>query len=495
MLYNNIVINRLKLKVLILCLAGVIIGLAVSWGVFDAVPHLEDEHAYLFQAKLFACGKITREVLPSAPSFSLPFVIEYNGKQFSKYTPGFSLILALGALVRLPWIINPLLAGVGIFAVFLLTRELFDEKTGLLAAALGVISPMYMLLAGSFLSHTLTLVLLTFFTWSFFRLHRVEPEARMRYAILCGLLMGFTILTRPWTGAAVGLPFVVYALVRFFQSPKPLFKPYLMALLLAVLIAGLIPLYNFITTGDPLLNTYTLIWEYDRVGIGPEYGPSGYNLEKLWINFKGDFQDLQLFNLGWPVIGGISVSAIFILLGIILPKRQKLEACLLLPAVTLIAAYMVYWASSGGMFGPRYYAEALPFLWILAARGVLKFAQYPINKWIIRVALLVFTMWNIIMVSKPAFDNARDLYNINRDYVRLVERADIHHAIVFVTSNYWTDYANLSWNNPANLEKADIIYARDIGSNSNGVIIEAFPGRDIYHLNLETPPYLTPANP
>ena len=485
----------MKLKVLILCLAGVLIGVAVSWGIFDAVPHLEDEHAYLFQAKLFASGQIARDLLPSSPSFSLPFVVEYNGKQFSKYTPGFSLVLALGALLRLPWIINPLLAGAGIFAVFLLGRELFDEKTGLLAAALGVISPMYMLLAGSFLSHTLSLVLLTFFAWSFLRLHRTEPAKKMRYAILCGLLMGFTILTRPWTAAAVGLPFAVYGLVHLFCSPKLFLKPYLMAVLLAVLLAGLIPLYNYITTGDPLLNPYTLIWEYDRVGFGPDYGPTGYNVQKLWINLKGDFSDLQSFNLGWPVLGGISVSAIFILLGIILPRRRKLDAALLIPPAALMTAYMAYWASSGGVFGPRYYAEALPFLWILAARGVLKIAQYPVNNWIIRAALLVFTLWNIIMVTKPAFENARDLYNINRDYVRLVEKAGVQHAIVFVTSYYWTDYASLAWNNPARLEKADIIYARDIGPVANGRIIDAYPGREVYHLNLEIPPYLTQSSP
>jgi len=485
----------LKLKVLVLCLAGVLIGAAVSWGVFDAVPHLEDEHAYFFQAKLFASGQVTRALPPSASSFSLPFVVEYNGRQFSKYTPGFSLVLALGVLLRLPWIINPLLAGAGIFAVFLLARELFDEKTALLAAALGVISPMYMLLAGSLLSHTLSLVLLTFFAWSFIRLHRAQPSERMRYAVLCGLLMGFSIVTRPWTAAAVGVPFVAYALVRFFRTPRLFFKPYLAALLLALVLAALVPFYNFITTGDPLLNTYTLIWKYDRVGFGPEFGPSGYDLQKLWINLKGDFSDLLSFNLGWPVISGISLSAIFILLGIILPERKKMDACLLIPPAALIAAYTAYWASSGGIYGPRYYAEALPFLWILAARGVMKFAQYPVNKWIIRVALLVFTLWNIVMVTRPAFDNARDLYNINRDPVRLVEQVGVQHAIVFIASDYWTDYASLAWDNPANLAKADIIYARDIGPVANGKIMAAFPGRDIYHLNLDNPPYLTREHP
>ncbi|HPC06643.1 MAG TPA: hypothetical protein PLI60_07970, partial [Anaerolineaceae bacterium] len=79
----------------------------------------------------------------------------------------------------------------------------------------------------------------TFFAWSFIRLHRVEPAKRMRYAILCGLLMGFCIVTRPWTAAAVGLPFAVYALVRFFRSPRLFIKPYLVTLLLTVILAAL----------------------------------------------------------------------------------------------------------------------------------------------------------------------------------------------------------------------------------------------------------------
>lgn len=231
------------------------------------------------------------------------------------------------------------------------------------------------------------------------------------------------------------------------------------------------------------------------MGFGPEFGPSGYDLQKLLINLKGDFSELLSFNLGWPVISGISLSAIFILLGIVLPERKKMDACLLIPPAALIAAYTAYWASSGGIYGPRYYAEALPFLWILAARGVMKFAQYPVNKWIIRAALLVFTMWNITMVTRPDFDSARNLYNINRDYVRLVKQAGVRHAIVFVSSDYWTDYASLAWDNPANLAKADIIYARDIGPVANGKIITAFPGREIYYLNLDNPPCLTREHP
>lgn len=483
------------IKILLLCIGSLIIATAVAWGVFDAIPHLEDENAVYFQAKVFASGQVVQPDSPPRWAFGTPFVIDYNGHVFSKYPPGYSLVLAIGMLIHLPWLINPILAALGILAVFLLARELFDEKTALLAAALGVISPMYMLVSGTFLSHTLTLTLLTFFAWAFIRLHRSEPPVQLRYAIACGLLMGFSILTRPWTAVGVGLPFAIYALIRFMRSPRQFWKAYLITASIAILLAGVIPLYNYITTGDALLNPYTLVWEFDTIGFGPEHGRYGYTLQKLWINFKADFPKFGALSMGWPVIKGIPFSWVFLLLGLLLNKRNRLDWALLVPIVTLIVAYMAYWAASGAIYGPRYYFEALPFIWILVARGLMKFDQYPVNYWIGRAALLIFVIWNISMASIPLFDQTRDLYNINRDDSRRIEQADIHHAIVFVHSDYWTEYANFSWKNPINLDSADIIFAKDREEPNNRMIWERYPGRNIYYYNRSIPPYLVPAEP
>ncbi len=197
----------IHIKILILCLASLIIGISVSWGVFDAVPHLEDEHANLFQAKVFASGNITRPTPDYPYSFFIPFVIDMDGHQFSKYTPGYALFLALGVLIKIPWIMNPIFAALGIFAVFLLARELFDEKTGLLAVVLGVISPLYMVLSGTFISHPLSITLLTFFAWAFIRLHRVEKARQTRFALLSRILNGLRHDNPPvdcdWCGSPV----------------------------------------------------------------------------------------------------------------------------------------------------------------------------------------------------------------------------------------------------------------------------------------------------
>jgi hypothetical protein len=153
---------RPNAKILILCIAVFTLAGMIAWGVFEAMPHLEDEHATLFQAQVFASGRVTVAAPRHAESFFIPFVINSaDGKRFGKYPPGYPLLLALGVALGQPWLVNGLAAALGIFGVYLLGRDLFDRDTGLLAAALGAISPMFVLLSGTLLSHATSIAALT----------------------------------------------------------------------------------------------------------------------------------------------------------------------------------------------------------------------------------------------------------------------------------------------------------------------------------------------
>ncbi|HMN61650.1 MAG TPA: glycosyltransferase family 39 protein, partial [Anaerolinea sp.] len=156
-------------RLALLVAACVLLAAAVTWGVYDAIPHLEDEHAQLFQARVFASGHITAPLEGPALSFSIPFTLVRGGHVFSKYPPGFALLLAPGALLGQPWLVNVLMAALGVLGVYALGRDLFGEPEGLLAAGLGMISPMFVMLAGTLLPHTAELALLTWFAWAFFR--------------------------------------------------------------------------------------------------------------------------------------------------------------------------------------------------------------------------------------------------------------------------------------------------------------------------------------
>src|SRR5262245_3142821 len=200
-------------KILILCFAVFALASLVAWGVFEAMPHLEDEHANLFQAEVFADGRTSVGVPREPDSFFIPFVVNTGaGKRFGKYPPGYPLLLALGAAIGQPWLINSLAAALGILGVYLLGRDLFDRDTGLLAGALGAVSPMFVLLSGTLLAHATSITALTLFAWAFVRTRRPSEPSPVLFALGAGALLGWAAIIRPWTALAVALPFGLLAL-------------------------------------------------------------------------------------------------------------------------------------------------------------------------------------------------------------------------------------------------------------------------------------------
>ena len=107
----------------IICVACLLVSASVSWGVFDAMPRLEDEQAQLFQAKVFASGQVTSLAYQPAQSFYIPFHITRIERLFSKYPPGYALVLALGVLVRQPGLIIPLAAVLALLGLYCLAAS------------------------------------------------------------------------------------------------------------------------------------------------------------------------------------------------------------------------------------------------------------------------------------------------------------------------------------------------------------------------------------
>src|SRR5262249_8824267 len=74
------------------------LALAVATGAFAAVvassllermPHVQDSVAYLFQAKIFASGRLWADLPPTPEFFEHEFVVMRDGRWFGKYPPGF----------------------------------------------------------------------------------------------------------------------------------------------------------------------------------------------------------------------------------------------------------------------------------------------------------------------------------------------------------------------------------------------------------------------
>src|SRR4030042_3522674 len=96
---------------LVISLLAVIITAWISFYIFEGIPHLEDEFAYLWQAQVIARGELAVPSPPEPKSFLVPFVVDYNGLRFAKYPLGWPVLLSFGELIGLRWLVNPLLAG------------------------------------------------------------------------------------------------------------------------------------------------------------------------------------------------------------------------------------------------------------------------------------------------------------------------------------------------------------------------------------------------
>jgi len=291
----------------------------VSRTVFERLPHLEDEIAYLYQARIFAGGEITIDSPENRSSFWQPFVVDYRptGQRFGKYTPGWPFVLSIGEQMGQPWLINAFFAMLTVAVVYRLGREIFGADVGVIAALLTAFSPAALLLNGTLMAHTAALFYATFFMYAYWRMeHGSHP---LRWGLAAGLALGALAASRPLTTVAIAMPFIIWSGARLLaalfptEPEKTLYSdqrlryfwqklsPLLLLSVGALLLASWIPLFSYATTGDFSQNLYRLVWEYDGIGYGECCGRSGHTLEKAFRHTRFDLSLTAADLFGWQI--------------------------------------------------------------------------------------------------------------------------------------------------------------------------------------------------
>jgi 4-amino-4-deoxy-L-arabinose transferase-like glycosyltransferase len=470
--------NRL---ILLICVLSFLITSAVAYFAFERLPHLEDEVAYLFQAKTMALGRLTVPSPPHPDAFWVPFVLDHQGQRFGKYPPGWPGLLSLGVLAGVPWFVNPLLASLVLYLVFCLGRTLYDQRTGLLAVVLGLASPLFLVLSGSYLSHVASMVWLLLFSLWF--VNTAQGRNRL-FAIGAGLALGLAFLTRSLTAIAYAMPFVVYSLAQVIRRKQAYWPNYLLIALAGGGLALLVPVYQWLVTGDPWLNPYVLWWPYDRVGFGPNAGamPGGHSPFYAWINLKQDLPRAATDVLGWPALSWVPL-----LLGLALPHRRLRDWALAAPFASLVIAYLFYWIGSPArLWGPRYYFEGFGGLWLLAAVGLWKLWDWAETKqhWVrplLAGALVLMLVVTLVVNLPDRMTDAHGFYGITRAQLAPIEEAGLQNALVIVYAERWLEYgAMLAGMSP--LLDDDVVYARGGGAEVDEAVIADYAGRAVYYL-------------
>jgi len=514
--------KAISIKEIYLIIIIFILSLALNsigaYFIAGGTPHYWDDLSYLFQAKIFASGKLYL----SAPSLKEHFTglcdIIQNGKWHSKYFPGFPLILMLGVLIKAPWIINPLFGSLSLVFIYLIGRELYSRRIAIYASLLGLFSPFLFFYNTSFLTETTSLFFILIFIFFFIRSLNNDKK---RYPFLSGFGLGMSFIIRPYTVIFACLPFITYI---FFKNKVKYFNK------LAFVAVGVIPFflflmqYNKVLTGNAFSQFYlyrNMAYQdnskYDYPGFHRTPIPTwqGYGLDdnmytpmKGLLNIDKNFVFLNRDLFGWPI------SLLFIFIPFLFAKKNKWDILFLFMFFSIIIGYFFFWGSGE----TRYWFSAIPALLFLTASGIDKLPQLlqkvSIPELTVRKLTIVFIifcyLFSFSFWSPNIIRTFKRLSVVNYRMSKVINHGSIHNALIimryriecpgFTKYDFFKYYPEFSpyifpsmnflvaglSKNPLDL-KGDILYVRDLGDDMNRLLITNYPQRSyfIYEYTLE----------
>jgi hypothetical protein len=365
-LWDQVLGLRTWVFVLVASGAAFAAALVVGLGLFRGAPVINDGNCYLYLAHLLTLGRVHGPV-PVPPDLvdavNVPFLGGESG-WIIQHPPGYPALLALGVLVGLPWIVNPLLHAVLVWLLHGLGREVGGRAVGRGAALLGAASPFLVLWSGTFMAHTAAIAALTGFAWAMVRCRRRGWAA----PVAAGLLLGAAIVIRPYSALLVAFPFAVSGICRLVRRPR-WYGPRMavVCLGLALPVAAFL-LYNQAVTGSPWKLGYQV---FHGTGHDLGFGLRGFFQDHRpftpWMGFahtQHRVGTIQEFLLLWPV-------PLFLLLGFAFATRAgRIERLLLAGFVCVAFGYAAYFNRGDWLCDPRFLLEGAPGLLVVAALAV-----------------------------------------------------------------------------------------------------------------------------
>jgi len=486
--------SRADKVAILISLLAVVLSVWVVLGIYENLAQLEDEHAYLWQARVISQGKIKIPSPPEAEDFFVPFVIDFQGVRFGKYPLGWPIVLSFGERIGLRWLINPVLGGLAVWLSYLLGKKLLDEKTGLLTAGIMAISPFFLTYSGSILSHTWGLVLSLAFVLSWLELIEERDSVPGWLPTLsAGACLGVLSLSRPWTALGVAVPIGIHGIFLIWRSTPVIKKRVILAGLLATLLASLHLVWQFALTGNWLINPYILWWDYDKIGFGSGHGitEAGHTFRLAKMNTQYSLSITGRDLLGWG-------SLTWVLPAIGLWTQRRKWKIILTTSIffSLVGMYFPYWVS-----GPRYFYEGIFSLIILSAAGMAWLAGWlpaknqrhqtsKFRQGLVIGFFVVLAAISTVSYTPNRINEIKDRYGFTQadlEHFDSAETKALAPALIVIRTQDWKDYGVFIHLEDPELTTPFVFAWLSPEENITEGLSSGFPGRTIYEYDPNTP--------
>jgi len=370
-------------------------------------------------------GKLT---LPAARygEFFRPWLSgERHGLLFTEYQFGLPVLLA--AFVAVLGSVHTgvaAVAGLTVLALYGFTDELLgDTKVALTAAAIYVVTPIFMVQSALVLTYGVTVLCLLSAGWAPLRGARLTS---VRYFVVGGLFLGAVVLTRPFDALLFGVPVAPLVLVRLERAQR-------LRLLVragAAVALGILPFvavtlwYNAATTGSLLSFPNNTADPLNTFGARSSLGANLWSVPS-WL-------------FGGPV------ALVLCVIGLGGSRLRRGERLVLLAMFAIFpAGYLFWWATrlsaafaTNGL-GPHYYLPGMVGLVVLSALGPVRIPTRPAVTIATAVARVAATGWAV-----P--DKITDARRTTDEYehVKALVPPNLDHALVFI---YDKPYPLAAW--------------------------------------------------
>lgn len=425
----------------IIAVGATLVYLAVAAGVFEGRPLLIDEVVQVFQARTYAGGRLWLPV-DADPAFRTTLnLVEYQGRWFGHFPPGWPLLLVAGEWAGAAWIVGPVVGGLTVWMWGLVLRRI-ELSASIRAGALLLFAfaPWTLFMAASHMNHAPVLLWLmaALAGWLAF----VErPRAALGLAV--GLAFGMAVITRPADAAAFALPAVVWAAIWVAGPGRVAPLGWIALGILPPL--GFLAVVNDATTGSVLTSGYQLLWG-PNVGLGfhpAPYGPPhtpgrGFELVALYL------LRLNTYLFEAPIPGLVAAG---VAIGLSRPLRSG-DRYLLGAGAALLVLYFAYW-HDGFFLGPRFLYPLVPLLALWTVRFPSVVASRFGGGLARRTAAygLALAVAGTVASGLPARLGATSAFQpvMRFDAERAVAEAGIHNAVIFVRESWGSQLVARMW--------------------------------------------------
>jgi len=480
----------------------IVLAVVLSLFIYQRHPHIPDEVMYLYQARYLANGDLTVPAPPVPEAFSF-YMIPYESQRwYSIFPPGWPAVLALGVLLGMPWLMNPVLAGLNILLAYLLFQEISNRYTARLGVLLLCISPWFIFMSMNFMSHTFTL---TCALAAAVAITRARRSGKTVWGLLGGIATGMVSLIRPLDGLIVA---GILGLWAIGVGGRRLKTSSILAFVIGTIVVGAVILpYNKQITGDPTIFPLTSYYEEyfghnsNAFGFGPERGLGwaidpfpGHGVIDAMIN-----TNLNIFSVNTELFGWSTGSLIIVALLCFSSSMRRGDYLIIIMILIISAIYSLYWFSGGPDFGARYWYLMLIPLVGLTVRAVQMLQEKfdteqggsTINATRVIVAVLALSMLTVFnFLPWRAIDKYYHYRGMRPDIRYLAERYEFGKSLVLIRGNY-PDYQSAWTYNPLDLQADAPVYAWDINLDVRNQLLKAYPERPVWIIN---GPSITNAN-